>query len=392
MRIYLFLVSLVFFLSACGRKGPTWGDTLTKQMDQPNSIVGVDTEVINFMVKYRIPGMSIAISKNGKLLYSKGYGFANKSTSKEVTTKTLFRIGKASQLLTSIAIMKLIGDGKFSMDSKVFGDSGILGNEYGALPYGSPIKNITVGQLLHHSAGGWSGNDDPTWNLTYLYKIQDAARSISFTLKNIPLRTPPGSAFAFSDFGYLVLGRIIEKTSGLSYSNFVKEKILKSLGIADMQIEGSSAEEIQKNETIHYSDAIFPILRREKIDDDTYLFTAFGDACYGWIASAEDLLKIVVNLDDSISQTPILPPNALKMLLSPDKTNPRYGCGVYWNSDSTNWYDLGQYRGSTSEIGHTANGYCWSILVNTYRPAIDAYISDMDQIVWHALQNNAFKP
>lgn len=392
MRIYVFFVSLAFLLSACGRKGPTWGDTLTKQMDQPNSNVVVDSEVVNFMVKYSIPGMSMAISKDGKLLYSKGYGFANKSKSEEVTTKTLFRIGGISRLLTSIAIMKLIGDGKFSLDSKVFGDSGILGNEYGALPNGSPIKNITVGQLLHHSAGGWSGNDDPTWNLKYLYKIQDARPSISFTLKNIPLRTPPGSNFAFSDFGYLVLGRIIEKTSSLSYSNFVKEKILNSLGIADMQIEGSSVEDIQKNETIHYSDAIFPILRREKIDDDTYLFTAFGDACYGWIASAEDLLKIVVNLDDSNSKTPLLPPNALKMLLSPNKTNLRYGCGVYWNSDSTNWYELGQYRGSTSEIAHTANGYCWVILVNTYRPAIDTYISDMDQIFWHALQNKAFKP
>ena len=114
-RPAIYLVSLVFFLSACGRKKPGWADTLTKQMDQPKSILQIDTEVVNFMVKYNIPGMSVAISKNRKMVYAKGYGFANKSTAEEVTTKTLFRIGRTSELLTAIAIMKLMEDGKLSL-------------------------------------------------------------------------------------------------------------------------------------------------------------------------------------------------------------------------------------------------------------------------------------
>jgi len=392
MRVHLFLVSLLFFLFACSRKGPGWEETIIKQTSQPNSIVQVDSEVVNFMFKYNIPGMSIAVSKDGKMVYSKGYGFANKSEPQEVTTKTLFRIGRASELLTAIAIMKLIGDGKLSLGSKVFGDSGILGKEYGAVPYDRNITNITVDQLLHHSVGGWSEKDDPTRHIKYLDQVLNPGQLISIALDNIPLRNPPGNSFAFSDLGYLVLGRIIEKTSGLSYSNFVKEKILKDLGISDMRIEGSSEEELQKNEAIHYSDVTFPVLRSGKIDEEWYRYTALGDASYGWIASAEDLLKIIANLDDSVSKTPILSPAAVKMLLSTSKTNPHFGCGIYWNSDLTNWFDQSELPGNTSEIAHASNGYCWVILINTYRPVADTYMSDMDQIFWNALKNKAFKP
>jgi hypothetical protein len=76
------------------------------------------------------------------------------------------------------------------------------------------------------------------------------------------------------------------------------------------------------------------------------------------------------------------------MLFSANKTNPHYGCGIWWNNEFKNWYDLYDYRGSTSEIAHASNGYCWAILVNTYRPAIDTYLSDMDHIVWGAIENS----
>lgn len=95
-----------------------------------------------------------------------------------------------------------------------------------------------------------------------------------------------------------------------------------------------------------------------KYDEEAYAFTALGDACYGWIASPEDLLKIAVNLQDSLSKTPVLTSGALKMLLSANKTNLHYGCGIYWNDNLTNWYNLGDYRGSASEIVRAANGYC----------------------------------
>ena len=389
MRNIIILVHVSGFIlfSACGQKGPLWIDTLSRQIAQPGSIPQVDSAVFNFMAKYNIPGMSVAIAKDGKMIYARGYGFANKSTAEEVTKTTLFRIGRTSEFISAIAIMKLIGEGRLSLASKVFGDSGILGNQHGRLPNGSNIKNITIDQLLHHSVGGWAGDDDAMWKPKYLDNASNPGELISFALMNIPLRTPPGSVFDFSDLGYLVLGRVIEKVSGLAYGDFVKKRILDSLGISDMHIESNSADEIRKNEAVYYADIIFPIFRSEKVDDETYHYTALGDACYGWIASAEDLLKIVVNTGDSTSKVPVLSPAGSKMLLSTGKTNPHVGCGINWNADLKNWYDLGSYRGSSAEFVHAANGYCWAILVNTYRPAIDAYLSDMDHIVWSAIGN-----
>src|SRR5204863_5431737 len=127
------------FLVACSGSGNTWESTLMKQQKTPGSVIGTDSLVVQFMIRYHIPGMSIAIEKNGKLLYAKGYGYADKAKKQEVTTESLFRVGDISSTITSMAIMKLIEAGKLSMTSKAFGDSGVLKNDYGTPPYSKAI-------------------------------------------------------------------------------------------------------------------------------------------------------------------------------------------------------------------------------------------------------------
>ena len=159
-----------------------------------------------------IPGLSIAVSKDGKPVYIKGYGQSDISAKEEVTRNSLFRIGQISQTITAIAIMRLIQDGKLSPGSGVFGDSGILGTTYGTHPYALNIKKITVSELLHHTCGGWSGGDD---RILRTKSSRDTSitreQFISWTLDNIPLKNIPGSVYGFSNFGYLVLGRSYQK-------------------------------------------------------------------------------------------------------------------------------------------------------------------------------------
>lgn len=123
--IIILIQSLFCFISAC-RSDSGWGDAITRQVSQPGSMLGVDSLVVNFMEDYHIPGLSIAVSKDGKLLYAKGYGYSDIPSKEEVTRNSLFRVGQISQTITAIAIMKLIQEGKLSPGSKVFGDSGIL--------------------------------------------------------------------------------------------------------------------------------------------------------------------------------------------------------------------------------------------------------------------------
>jgi len=379
------ILELISLLSACSVKDSGWGDTITRQVNRPDSMLGVDSVVVNFMVNYHIPGLSLAISKDGRIVYVKGYGYADLSTKEEVTQKSLFRVGQISQTITAIAVLKLIQERRLSSDAKVFGENGILGTQFGTLPYKSGITDITVYELLHHTSGGWSGGDDwmddPKFRDTAISREQ----LLNWVLDNIPLRNMPGTRYGFSNFGYFVLGRVIEKVSGQSYADFVKESILRPIGITDMQLAGEF-ESKKKNEVMNYKDLVFPKYNGE-LDED-FCFSR-ADACSGWIASATDLLKFTVSINGYSKADPILDSSTMKLMLSSSKANQHFACGWFLNNDFTNRYFISQHFAQASEIVTAANGFSWSILVNTSRPAAENYLGDLDNLMWKVIDNKA---
>src|SRR3954462_7328681 len=98
--------------------------------------------------------------------------------------------------------MRLIEQGKLHLSDTVFGPGGVLGADYGTLPYGPHITEITIDQLLHHVAGGWTNDDDDPM---FTHPAMTAAQLISWTLDNRPLQNLPGSVYAYSNFGYCIL-------------------------------------------------------------------------------------------------------------------------------------------------------------------------------------------
>jgi D-alanyl-D-alanine carboxypeptidase len=384
----IILIQVLFcLLTACSGKDSGWGEVITKQVSQPDSKLGVDSLVVDFMENYHIPGLSLAVSKDGRIVYSKEYGYADISSKEEVTKTSLFRIGQVSQTITAIAIMRLIQEGKLSLESRVFGDNGILGTIYSTQPYTTNVSNITVNELLHHTCGGWSGGDDRVDDPKFRDTSITREQFISWTLDNISLRNKPGSTYGFSNFGYLVLGRIIEKISGQSYTDFVKDSILKPIGISDMQITGSLGNK-KKNEVTNYKDQTFPRYNAEL--DDEFCF-ARADACSGWIASAIDLLKLIDNVNGFSSQNNILDSTTMRIMLTSSKANEHFTCGWFLNDDFKNRFYISEHLGQTSEMVCAANGFSWVILVNTGRPAAENYLGELDQIMWKALNNPAIK-
>jgi D-alanyl-D-alanine carboxypeptidase len=384
----IILIQVLFcLLTACSGKDSGWGEVITRQVSQPGSILGVDSLFVNFMENYHIPGLSLAVSKDGRPVYTQEYGYADISSKEEVSKTSLFRIGQITQTITAIAIMKLIQEGKLSLESRVFGDGGILGKKYGTHLYTSSINNIIVNELLHHTCGGWSGGDDRVDDP----KLRDTSitmeQFISWTLDNIPLRNIPGSTYGFSNFGYLLLGRIVETISGQSYTNFVKDSILKPIGISDMQIAGWLGDK-KKNEVTNYKDRYFVSYDAEL--DDEFCFPR-ADACSGWIASATDLLKLIDNVNRFSSHSNILDSPTVRIMLTASKLNEHFACGWFLNDDFKNRYYISQHFGQTSEMVCAANGFSWVILINTNRPAAENYLGELDQIMWKALDNSAIK-
>lgn len=343
-----------------------------------DSIPQVDTVVARFMKKYKVPGMSIAIAKDGKLVYAKGYGYANIATGEKVTPAHLFRIASVSKPITAAAIFQFLETDCIVLDSKVFGDDGILGNDYGTLPANSKIKDITVQQLLQHTSGGWTNDShDPMFTDPALSHEQ----VIRNTLKNEALINEPGKAYAYSNFGYCVLGRIIEKISGgMGYEEYVRKKLLSKAGVTSMQIGGNRLSDKKPNETIYYGQG----------NDDPYRYNITRmDAHGGWIATATDLLRFVFSVDGFATKPDILSAASIKTMTTASSANERYACGWLVNT-ANNWWHNGSLPGTASELVRANNGFSWAILANT-RSGEPNFSADMDRMIWYAVRDTTVK-
>lgn len=331
---------------------------------------GVDGAVKAFMAKYSVPGLSLAITKDEKLVYAKGYGIADDTT--PVAPQSLFRLASVSKQITSIAIMRLMDQGKISPDDKVFGVGAILGTEYGTAPYTANLMEITVGQLLHHTAGGWENDDtDPM----FTHPEMTADQLITWTLDNVPLMHPPGTSYAYSNFGYCVLGRVIEKITGMPYATAVRTLVLKPSGITDMSIAGNTLADRKPNEVEYYGQA----------GEDPYAYNiARMDSHGGWLASATDLARILVHVDGFPRTPDILSARAIHIMTAPSGANHNYASGWAVN-DGGAWWHQGSLPGTATEIARTVSRgrFNFVILTNTRSPN-PAFSADLDKLFWTA--------
>ena len=163
------------------------------------------------------------------------FGYSNRITREIVTPDTSLRLASVSKPITSTAVHLLIEQGRLALTDLVFGAGGILGTTFGTQPYSARVLQITVQHLLEHSAGGWANDGaDPMFQQPGLSQ----ADLISWTLDNAPLTSDPGTAYAYSNFGYCLLGRIFERVSGLSYGDFVRQSVLNPAGASQMVLAG----------------------------------------------------------------------------------------------------------------------------------------------------------
>lgn len=167
----------------------------------------------DFMNAYDVPGLSVAIAIKGKPAYVGAFGVADRETGEAVTPQHRFRIASISKPITSTGIFTLIEAGKLRLNDYVFGPNSILGADYPTPPTlqslmiadapRSPNEQIKIEHLLTHTTGGWEhGAHDPL----RLNKQMKHRQLIAWTLEHMPLTRPPGESYAYSNFGYCILG------------------------------------------------------------------------------------------------------------------------------------------------------------------------------------------
>jgi CubicO group peptidase (beta-lactamase class C family) len=343
--------------------------------DECKRIAGLAAD---FMNAYDAPGLSVAIAIKGKPAYVEAFGIADRETGEALTPQHRFRIASISKPITSTGIFTLIEAGKLQLDNYVFGPNSILGGDYPTPPTlqglmmadasGSNTEQITVEHLLTHTTGGWEhGVKDPM----HLNKEMNHRELITWTLLHMPLMAPPGELFAYSNFGYCILGRVIEKLTGQTYEQYIKDNILRRCGITDMQIGGNTLKDRATNEVKYYS---------QPPDDPYGRNVARMDSCGGWIATPSDLTAFFIHISRFKDADQLLHDGTLRKMSTPTAANPRYAKGLSVNSQN-NWWHSGLLSGTETISVRTYSDFCWSAFTN--RSKSGDMGRSLDQLVWH---------
>jgi CubicO group peptidase (beta-lactamase class C family) len=329
----------------------------------------IDTTITAFMQKYDVPGLSFALSKDGKILFAKGYGVANKETGAKVTPDHSFRIASVSKPITAIVVMKLVETKRLSLNDKVFGSTGILGKTYRTKD--KQLLRVTVRHLLEHGVGPEWGNekDDPM----FMKPSYDHRKLINWVLEDRPPANPPGTSYNYSNLGYCVLGRVIEEVSGRSYEETV-QNLFRRHGVSSLKLAASKQSRDQSAVVYYAQGKGKPYgMQVERMD-------AHG----GWQATAVDLVKIALIADGKTDVPDIISAASAKAMSTRSPHHENYALGWAVNKYN-NWWHMGSLPGTASILVRANNGMCWTVLLNT-RSKADSFMSDLDKMPWDVVR------
>jgi CubicO group peptidase (beta-lactamase class C family) len=334
----------------------------------------------DFRKQYAVPASSIAISRNGQFVYDAAVGMGDRQHLQQVQQSSLFRIASVTKPITAVTIFTLIEKGKLNLTDKVFGPSGILGELYGKSPYKQYVTDVTVDNLLTHTSGGWPNDStDPMFR----FDSWDHAKLITWTLENLPLTYPPGQHWAYSNFGYCVLGRVIEQVTGQPYGDYVRANILAPCGITDMTIAANKENQRAPNEVVYYG----------QFGEDPYKMNVTRmDSHGGWIATPSDLVIFLDHVAGGPNIPSLLKPETIKIMTTPSPAYPQSSPAKYargWmvrNNGAGNWWHNGSLPGSTTIMVRTSTGMCWAALTNTRSQPSDEIDAALDQMMWNIVR------
>jgi len=358
---------------------------LTNSMSDSLGLERLDRDVNNFMSRWSIRGLSIAITRNDSLLFAKGYGLADEPKGEEMTPGHILRLASVSKLITATGIMKLCDEGKLSLNDKVFGPDGILCDT----AYTNAIKDqnyfkITVEHLLRHEAGLSVRAGDPMFSTrdimirNHLDTPPDS-KTLTRLMVQRRLQFEPGSgSHEYSNFGYLLLSMIIEQITGQDYETWMQENILKPTGCVDFHLAHNSYEEKYPNEVRYHMQENDPLVAKYDNSPDSVVRCYGGNnihALYGagaWVASAPEVALFIASIDGKPEIPDIIShDSAMKMANygigdSEDK-HPEHKYGLGWNTiDERGWLRTGTLSGTTAFIMLYPDGECWVMLSNTH--------------------------
>ncbi|HEY3370777.1 MAG TPA: serine hydrolase domain-containing protein [Prolixibacteraceae bacterium] len=349
----------------------------------------IEKEANEFLRQWNLAGMTMSVVKDGKLVYAHGFGYSDMETKQPVSPGQLFRIASVSKLITAVAIMKLVEHKSISLDSKVFGPKAIIRNPIFNSVKDPRLYKITIRHLLAH-AGGWSLHyGDMAFNSLLVLELNGETGAATMDSYNRFIATrklhfDPGTRSSYSNMGYMFLREVIEAVSGKTYEEYVRNEVLKPIGITDMHIGKSYLSDRRFNEVKYYQ------------SDDQQLVSCFDGSgrmvpkayggnpiellgpAGGWIASSIELAKLMVVVDGFSNVPDILPRNLINQMVE----NKLFRGPLGWKvvKDNGDWIRTGSMAGTSALVKRQSNGFSWVVIINSSSwkgPRLPAYINYM---------------
>lgn len=241
---------------------------------------------------------SVLVAVRGRVLVSRGYGLANNTTGTPNTPQTRFRLASVSKPITALAVLQLAADGRLNLDASI---CTYLPN----CP--SAWQPVTAQHLLNHTAGVPNYTDFASFLQVETSPATPA--QVVDRFRGLPLNFAPGSAFAYSNGNYVLLGQLIEQVSGMAYADYVQARIFAPLGMADSGYERGDFRALNGTQGYAGGALALPL-------DTSNLYAA--GALY---ASTDDLYRLAQALDANL----LLPPELTAQMYTPGAANFGYG-------------------------------------------------------------------
>lgn len=357
--------------------------------------LGQDLEPINdLLVKMlkdnNLPGATVAVSRNGRMIYDRGFGYSDLKTKTLMNPNSVMRIASISKPITAVAILLLMEDDKLRLDDPVM--NYLVRDKKFELPKDADAawSRVTVRNLLQHS-GGWDRkkSKDPMFELleiTRALDLQKTARTpdiVRYQLSR-PLDFEPGSKYEYSNFGYSLLGRVIEVASGTTYESYVTERILKPTGMTQTRLGKTKLTDRADDEVFYYSQqirkypAIWDVASENKSGKFESVLGPYGhwdlevmDSHGAWTSTASDLVRFAIAIDAETNA--LIQPESLRVI----KERPSFCSasdatwyGLGWNVRSidgveeVNLWHSGLVAGSSTILVKRSDNCAWAVLFN----------------------------
>lgn len=371
----------------------------TVPLPESGTVVGelksIDGLMRSFLKANNASGATVAIAKDGQIVYDRAFGWSNARDKRTMGTATPMRIAGISKCITAVAVMQLVEQGRLSLDQAVLP---LL--QKAKFRGSTKIKDprwarITVRHLLNHTAGFGPAPVFQTPMIAQEFRLNKPATRKDIVryqfLQN--LGADPGHTYLHSDFGYCLLGRVIEVVSGRLYGPYIQENILDPAKAENTKIGRTKVEDRPRNEAWYHmqketvgaafwSASVAKVGRGGKGVDAPYIVRKPDggwnleamDSHNGWISTAGDMLRFVTAMESP--EPSLLQPNTLGAMLAapPGQKDEWYACGWFVRPTPQNettakhrqriWHG-GALDGSSTMLVRRKDGVAWCVLFNT---------------------------